>query len=289
MGRETIVMILRYLFLFNCLRQVLAIKYCWRVDDCTCGTDEGQIDLHKLGKKDGTARFPHIPSDDKEFLEFSWNPCYPYTTSDSCEEVEACAVSKSHKSYALSSQDPVKCDFSEEEERCSLVYEGQSIDWKGVSRKSSLTVSLSCFDHPGVGEVEGIKVQHPASESSTIKFETIFHSKYACPGKQPTSTSETTISTVESTDGHSTNTPDNPSGLSLGSILLIIFFSLMVAYIIFGALYNKFARSREGKEVFPHYTFWIELPLLVKEGGAYSFHSVKKLCGRGSDGGYARI
>lgn len=42
------------------------------------------------------------------------------------------------------------------------------------------------------------------------------------------------------------------------------FFSLMVAYIIFGALYNKFARSREGKEVFPHYTFWIELPLLVK-------------------------
>lgn len=53
--------------------------------------------------------------------------------------------------------------------------------------------------------------------------ETIFHSKYACPGKQPTSTSETTISTVESTNGHSTNTPDNPSGLSLGSILLIMY------------------------------------------------------------------
>lgn len=141
-----------------------------------------------------------------------------------------------------------------------------------------------------MGQVEGIHVQPPTRESPTIKFETIFHSKYACPGKQPTSTTETkTISTVESTNGHSTNTPDNPSGLSLGSILLIIFFSLMVVYIILGALYNKFARSREGKEVFPHYTFWIELPVLVKEGGAYSFHSAKKLCGRGSDGGYARI
>lgn len=42
------------------------------------------------------------------------------------------------------------------------------------------------------------------------------------------------------------------------------FFSLLVTYIIVGALYNKFARNREGKDVFPHYTFWIELPVLVK-------------------------
>lgn len=288
MGRETIVMILRYLFFFICLKSVLAIKYCWPIDDCTCGTDKGQIDLHKLGKQDGTARFPNIPSDVKEFLGFSWNPCYPYSTSGGCKEVQACAVSKRRTSYALSG-DSVKCVFSLKEGRCNLVYEG-NIKWQGASQKSSLTISLSCFHYPGVGQVEGIRVQYPTSESPTIKFKTNFHSKYACPRKQPTPTSgRKTISTVKSTNGHSTNTPDNPSGLSLGSILLIIFFSLMVAYIICGALYNKFARSREGKEVFPHYTFWIELPLLVKEGGAYSFHSVKRLCGRGSDGVYARI
>ena len=33
-------------------------------------------------------RFPNIPSDDKEFLRFSWNPCYPYSTSGGCKKVE---------------------------------------------------------------------------------------------------------------------------------------------------------------------------------------------------------
>lgn len=56
MGSETIVIILRYLFLFIGLRQVLAINFCWTLDNCTCGTDEGKIDLHKVGKQDGTAR-----------------------------------------------------------------------------------------------------------------------------------------------------------------------------------------------------------------------------------------
>ena len=46
------------------------------------------------------------------------------------------------------------------------------------------------------------------------------------------------------------------SGLSGGSILLIIFFVSLGAYILVGSLYNKFALNQNGAHVMPHYDFW---------------------------------
>lgn len=56
------------------------------------------------------------------------------------------------------------------------------------------------------------------------------------------------------------------SGLSPGSILLIIFFVLVLIYIIGGMLYLRFAHGARGKEQIPNYDFWEDFPLLVRDG-----------------------
>ncbi|XP_062517611.1 uncharacterized protein LOC134192870 [Corticium candelabrum] len=55
-------------------------------------------------------------------------------------------------------------------------------------------------------------------------------------------------------------------GLSIGSILLIVFFSLIFVYILCGILYLKFVRGASGVELIPNYSFWALLPSLIKEG-----------------------
>jgi len=41
-------------------------------------------------------------------------------------------------------------------------------------------------------------------------------------------------------------------------------------YIIGGILLNKYARHIEGKEAFPNYSFWTDLPSLIKVCKSYS-------------------
>merc|ERR1712136_123617 len=60
--------------------------------------------------------------------------------------------------------------------------------------------------------------------------------------------------------------PSDNGGLSGGSILLIIFFSVMFVYILTGTLFMKFKRNAIGSEMFPNKSFWTNCPGLVKDG-----------------------
>merc|ERR1711915_791476 len=60
--------------------------------------------------------------------------------------------------------------------------------------------------------------------------------------------------------------PNGKGGLSGGSILLIIFFSVMFVYILTGTLFMKFKRNAIGSEMFPNKSFWTNCPGLVKDG-----------------------
>ncbi len=46
------------------------------------------------------------------------------------------------------------------------------------------------------------------------------------------------------------------SGLSSGSILLIIFFISITVYLLIGSSYNFFVEKQTGAQVIPHYRFW---------------------------------
>ncbi|NXG39966.1 MPRD protein, partial [Dromaius novaehollandiae] len=60
--------------------------------------------------------------------------------------------------------------------------------------------------------------------------------------------------------------PAEDSRLSIGSILLMIFASLIAVYITGGFLYQRLVVGAKGMEQFPHFAFWQDLGNLVADG-----------------------
>ncbi|KAL8202430.1 UNVERIFIED_CONTAM: Cation-dependent mannose-6-phosphate receptor [Gekko kuhli] len=60
--------------------------------------------------------------------------------------------------------------------------------------------------------------------------------------------------------------PPVDSRLSVGSILLITFASLVAVYIIGGFLYQRLVVGAKGMEQFPHFAFWQDMGNLVADG-----------------------
>ncbi|XP_054858491.1 cation-dependent mannose-6-phosphate receptor [Eublepharis macularius] len=60
--------------------------------------------------------------------------------------------------------------------------------------------------------------------------------------------------------------PPEDSRLSVGSILLITFASLVAVYVIGGFLYQRLVVGAKGMEQFPHFAFWQDLGNLVADG-----------------------
>ncbi|XP_043369969.1 cation-dependent mannose-6-phosphate receptor isoform X2 [Dermochelys coriacea] len=60
--------------------------------------------------------------------------------------------------------------------------------------------------------------------------------------------------------------PSEDSHLSIGSILLITFASLVAVYIIGGFLYQRLVVGAKGMEQFPHFIFWQDLGNLMADG-----------------------
>ena len=59
---------------------------------------------------------------------------------------------------------------------------------------------------------------------------------------------------------------ESSSGLSVGSILLIIILALVVLYFVIGIPVCYFVLHKRGIEIIPFVSFWKELPALVKDG-----------------------
>ncbi|KAL9966511.1 hypothetical protein ACROYT_G024596 [Oculina patagonica] len=238
---------------------VISVKECKKIDQCRCSTDEGEISLKKLAGTGGKPRFPRIPDSKAKAFTFSWNPCDSYSLPSGCADVAACfeqTVLKEVKYWSVAKQDAADCVLTENGQ-CVLIYTGTAL-----TRESVFSVALQCNK-----TVEG-HIDPVVSDILKDTYKTVLHSKYACPS---------------SSSGSST-------GLSTGSILVIIFSCLVIAYIVCGILVNKYARELEGKEVFPNYSFWADVPYLIKDGCVFTLHSLGSLCGKGpSRTGYASI
>merc|ERR1711937_916956 len=81
------------------------------------------------------------------------------------------------------------------------------------------------------------------------------------------------VYTISTESKHACDAKDNgdgeASGLSFGSICLIVMLVLVVVYFVGGFLFLRFAKQREGAEAVPQLEFWKELPGLVVDGGRY--------------------
>ncbi|XP_068670726.1 uncharacterized protein [Montipora foliosa] len=238
----------------NFLSMVVTLKECTTIDHCSCSTDKGKISLWELAGT-GKPRFSEIPTDSKDNT-ISWNPCSSYSEGK-CVDVAACL--KFNGESGIAKQNTATCVLRDGE--CALNYTGERKFF--ITMPTNVSVKLRC-DESQDGKVDPVNIQK-------LKiFTTILHSKYACPIAPPL--------------------PSGSHGLSLGSILVIIFFCLVIVYITSGILVNKYIRSVEGNKVFPNYSFWMDLPYFIKDGCVFTFHSLQSLCGKGTRrSGYASI
>jgi len=199
---------------------------------------------------------------------FDWNPCTPFTiekANSECKDVMVCQIIAFEDPPAIPAGTK-DTSFSVDDEGNVVILYGGSKDNKGYTRQAEIT--LMC-DQSTNGTKPGSFSERKTSSSSSI-YSTTFTSKYGC-----------------ATGGSS-------GGLSVGSILLIIFFPLVVMYVIIGILINRYGRGIESMpELLPNHSFWADFPFLVKDGVVFTYGGIKSACSSLSNkcgkGGYAEI
>lgn len=109
-----------------------------------------------------------------------------------------------------------------------------------------------------VPQLAHVHVDYTIVTETTVMYNIELEYKGACPGGG---------------GGGSSEEPSKP--LSVGSILLILFFPGIFLYCVVGALINRGA-GKTGKEMIPNSKFWTELPGLISDG--FSFVIAKITC-----------
>eukprot|EP00118_Oscarella_pearsei_P021241 m.237662 g.237662 ORF g.237662 m.237662 type:complete len:268 (+) comp40147_c0_seq12:48-851(+) len=112
-------------------------------------------------------------------------------------------------------------------------------------------------------------------DSGTLEYDFTLYSKYACalaPGEDP-------IDPIDPPGG------GGSSALTVGSILLIVFFCALIAYFVVGTLIMKFGLHAEGKAVVPQVSFWTAIPGLIKDGWLFLWHKMRGQGEGGAGGG----
>jgi len=119
------------------------------------------------------------------------------------------------------------------------------LNYKNGQQARTATILFKCN-----ASVETGNVFQRVAEPSKPNYQVYFETQYACTGTAPSSTGG-------------------------GIIFVIIVFALLGVYFIGGALYMKFARHAEGREIIPNHEFWFDLPSLIKDGCMFLVNKVR--------------
>ncbi|KAL4222887.1 hypothetical protein ACF0H5_018927 [Mactra antiquata] len=203
------------------------------------------IDLSSLATGDGSALFlDHVSSTDSYW--YSYNPCGAFTDG-SCVNVAACQYDPYYYIfYDIGVPDKVTFDY----DGLNVVAKYESSDG---TRKSLVT--LVCNPDMSIPTIEVL------GETSITEYSFTLTSAAAC-----------TVPSEYSVGG----------GLSGGSILLIIAFSLICGYLIAGVVFQKFRQKATGSDLVPNKDLWLSIPGLIKDGCKFCVDILSRLAKRGS-------
>lgn len=232
---------------------------CTKLSTCSCECDGKTIDLKDLASKKGPKYKDYESTQTGDVYKYSYNPCEPFTETDPsafedhCQSVAACQVidtGGSFQFYDTGTQDSVKflsvsgreVELDTDDTVVVAQYESQD-----GGRKTD--VVLRCKDGDTAFEAYG-ELSLP---TPTYRF--ILSSPYCCFEK---------------------------SGLSAGSVLLIIAVVLLVVYTIFGVVYNAARNNARGGALFTHVLVIKAFPGLVKDGCLF-------ICTRGKRSSYDTV
>ena len=226
-----------------------------QINSCACKTPGGYINLEPLdqAKSNGLPKWSNQADANHEDTYYAYNPCTAFTlgTDAGCANVAGCQTQYS-VNYATGTQDTA--NFTTDTTLATmLIYAG--------SEKRSLKVQLICDKNQ-----EGALSNVAEDLVNPWDYDMTLTTKYACSEIAPPP------------PGYG----GGSSGLSPGSIMLVILFVLIAVYLIAGVLFNKLYKRANGKEVIPNVDFWTELPGLARDGVLFSSNKVKRLTGKRS-------
>jgi len=180
-------------------------------------------------------------------FKYQWNPCTISGFTCAKTSTAVCQRLKSDPTnYVYAAGDPTST-FDVTKTPPTISYTSKS----DITRTS--IISLTCSENAGTPSFTLTN----EGEQGMYTFE--LQSKYACI-REPSA-----------------------SGLSAGSILLIIFLILVILYIVGGVCFNLFYRHNSGAaQVLPNTQFWSSLPGLIKEGCLFI------VC-KGGSSGYQKV
>ncbi|XP_064615998.1 uncharacterized protein LOC135480163 [Liolophura sinensis] len=197
-------------------------------DGCVCNrVGQGTLDLRFVGLSNGSARFENVKG--KDGLFYSYNPCFNFSETD-----------QTQKSVA-------KC-----QNVAICVKNGTHYNATAVQENAK-------FDFDRSRQELFIRYQNPEIPG---RFTKMYLFCDVNEDLEVTGAGEMQLRSPCVCSGGCTLQPD----LSPGSLLLIIFFTVLAAYLVVGSLANKAINGAVGLEIIPNYSFWSELPALVKDG-----------------------
>lgn len=225
---------------------------CVKNDACSCTYDDGSgtVDFHELAGTSGPRLFDQY--DNKRQFKYSYNPCNPFTEG-SCSNVAVCE-STVDASGATSFTTPAgtqeSATFTDTGGQLKVVYKTRPTEFNYQT-----TVTLKC----------------DASLTGSPKFDIA---------------GAVTFNTVEMTMTHASLCAivEGGGGLSIGSILVIIFFVGIIVYFAAGIVFMVFVKKESGPKIVPNVNFWTALPGYIKDGGLFIYNSA-----RGNRGEYTQF
>jgi len=121
----------------------------------------------------------------------------------------------------------------------------------GSSAERTLIINLACDDSASATEeITEMTATKEYGDYPAFKIVVTASSKAACPSKD-----------LPKPSGHL------PLGqYGVGGLIITLLFAFLVLYFIVGALLNKFKFQKEGADIIPQKEFWMDLPLLIKDG-----------------------
>nr|XP_022309750.1 uncharacterized protein LOC111115345 [Crassostrea virginica] len=214
------------LVLFH-LGGVFPANTCKKVNSCKCELDDGKvINLDPVAKSNGAAFMDVMDSGGVDL--YSWNPCKSFSEG-SCTNAAVCQT-HSGLQYNCGTQDSAAFGYDDTNNVYTITYSADTVSKDNELRTT--TLYLYCDQGPDMFQ--------PIGEAVQGTYAMIFKSKYACPRED--------------------------TGISAGTVLIIIFFSLLAVYLIGGVIFQIFVRKNSGKNAIPNASFWFDFPGLVKDG-----------------------
>lgn len=227
---------------------IFAQEKCIPDTQCSCNLKDGRkISLWPIdnGKK-SYARFT-VPDKQGQGYQYRYSPCTPFSTGNigaECQNVLGCQSGGIGAGpFAIAYKDALFVDYNTNINMYTFTYTGSDTPNSG-SRK--MIIQLKCDKNAEEPSLE------PFDDSTVPYYITTLTTKHVC------------LSDLQI-----------KKALSIGSILCIVFFVLLVVFMAAGIAINKYALHKEGSDVVPLKSFWLDLPGLVKDGARFTYQKVR--------------